>query len=129
MEKVKIVQYGCGKMSAYTMRYALDKGYEIVGALDINPNIIGKDISEIIGCENKGVKVTDVKDAEELLRNTKPDTIHIIQNKQKKSNSIRTAFFTFFSHFPVIFCQFLNNDADHTAIAVIYDLLHGILEL
>lgn len=73
MEKVKIVQYGCGKMSAYTMRYALDKGYEIVGALDINPAVIGKDISEIIGCENKGVKVTDVKEAEDLLKNTKPD--------------------------------------------------------
>ena len=73
MEKIKIVQYGCGKMSAYTMRYALDKGYEIVGALDINPNIIGKDISEIIGCENKGIKVTDVADAEELLKNTEPD--------------------------------------------------------
>lgn len=73
MEKVKIVQYGCGKMSAYTMRYALDKGYEIVGAVDINPNIIGKDISEIIGCENKGVTVVDVKQAEELLKTTKPD--------------------------------------------------------
>ena len=73
MEKVRIVQYGCGKMSAYTMRYALDKGYEIVGALDINPDIIGKDISEIIGCENKGIKITEVKEAEELLKNTKPD--------------------------------------------------------
>jgi 4-hydroxy-tetrahydrodipicolinate reductase len=73
MEKVKIVQYGCGKMSAYTMRYAIEKGYEIVGALDINPNIVGKDISEIIGGEVRGVKVTDVKDAEALLINTRPD--------------------------------------------------------
>ena len=73
MEKVKIVQYGCGKMSAYTMRYALEKGYEIVGALDINPNIIGKDISEIIGCEEKKIKVSDVKDACKVLEETKPD--------------------------------------------------------
>ena len=75
MEKVKIVQYGCGKMSAYTMRYAIEKGYEIVGALDINPNVIGKDISEIIGCNcgEKGVKVTDVKDARKVLEETKPD--------------------------------------------------------
>ena len=75
MEKVKIVQYGCGKMSAYTMRYAIEKGYEIVGALDINTNVIGKDISEIIGCNcgEKGVKVADVKDARKVLEETKPD--------------------------------------------------------
>ena len=75
MEKVKIVQYGCGKMSAYTMRYAIEKGYEIVGAIDINPNVIGKDISEIIenNCEEKGVKVADVKDARKVLEETKPD--------------------------------------------------------
>ena len=73
MEKTKIVQYGCGKMSKYTMRYAMEKGYEIVGAVDINPNLIEKDISEIIGCEETGVKITAIDQAEELMRNVKPD--------------------------------------------------------
>ena len=71
--KIKAVQYGVGKMSIFTMRYMLEKGIEIVGAIDINPDVIGKDIGEVLGRENLGVVVTDVKDAETMLSQTKPD--------------------------------------------------------
>lgn len=70
---MKIVQYGCGKMSKYTMRYVYEKGGEIVGAIDCNPAVIGKDIGMIIGCENKGVTVSSVQDARMVLEQTKPD--------------------------------------------------------
>ncbi len=73
MGKVKAVQYGVGKMSIFTMRYMLEKGIEIVGAIDINPEIIGKDVGEIIGKEPIGVVVSDAKDASNVLDNTKPD--------------------------------------------------------
>ena len=71
--KIKVVQYGVGKMSLYTMRYALEKGCEIVGAIDINPDIIGKDISVVLGGDPTGVVVTSVDDAEEMLKNVMPD--------------------------------------------------------
>ena len=75
--KVRVVQYGTGKMSIYTMRYVYEKGGEIVGAVDVNPQVVGKDIGEIMGTENKGVKVVDNKEAEEMLKQTKPDIVII----------------------------------------------------
>ena len=71
--KIKVVQYGTGKMSVYTMRYVYEKGAEIVGAIDINPNVVGKDIGEIMGTDNKNIIVSDIKDAEKVLRDTNPD--------------------------------------------------------
>lgn len=71
--KIKVIQYGAGKMSVYTMRYVYEKGAEIVGAIDVNPDVIGKDIGEIMGTENKGVKVVSVEEAENMIKETKPD--------------------------------------------------------
>lgn len=71
--KIKVVQYGAGKMSVYTMRYVYEKGAEIVGAIDVNPEVIGKDIGEIMGTENKGVKVVSLEEAENMMKETKPD--------------------------------------------------------
>ena len=74
MKKIKAVQYGCGKMSVFTMRYMLEKGIEIVGAIDMDENIIGKDISEIMGMEDKlDVIVSSADDAKEVLEETRPD--------------------------------------------------------
>lgn len=71
--KVKVVQIGTGKMAKYTMRYVFEKGGDVVGAIDVNPAFIGKDIGEIIGCEAKNIKVTALENAEEMLRQVKPD--------------------------------------------------------
>ena len=71
--KVKVVQFGTGKMAVYTMRYVYEKGGEVVGAIDVNPDVIGKDIGELMGSENKGVVVTALEKAEEMMTQTKPD--------------------------------------------------------
>ena len=71
--KVRVVQFGTGKMAIYTMRYVLEKGGEVVGAIDVNPNVIGKDIGTVMGKTEMGVKVTALEEAEEMLKTTKPD--------------------------------------------------------
>ena len=71
--KVRVVQFGTGKMAVYTMRYVYEKGGEIVGAIDVNPDVIGKDIGEVMNTENKGVRVTSLEDAETMLKEAKPD--------------------------------------------------------
>ncbi|MBR1679287.1 MAG: dihydrodipicolinate reductase [Bacilli bacterium] len=72
MEKVKVVQIGCGKMSKYIMRYVYEKNGEIVGAVDVSPKLIGKDISEVADIEYKGVSIEDVAGLDALLKRVKP---------------------------------------------------------
>lgn len=73
MKKYKVVQVGCGKMAKYTMQYAIDKGFSIVGAVDVNKNIIGSDISKIMGGKKYGITIDPVEKLKELLKKTKPD--------------------------------------------------------
>lgn len=75
--KVRVVQYGTGKMSVYTMRYVYEKGAEIVGAIDVNPAVIGKDIAEVMEGEKRGVRITAATQAEEMLKTVKPDIVII----------------------------------------------------
>lgn len=70
--KLRIAQYGCGKMSVYTMRYAIEKGAEIVCAFGRTSNI-GMDIGEIAGIGKSGILVQDSKDAVAIMNETKPD--------------------------------------------------------
>lgn len=71
--KLRVVQYGSGKMSVYLMRYLLEKGADIVAAFDVDPNVIGKDIGDIMGGEKTGVTVTDAKEAGKIMADLKPD--------------------------------------------------------
>lgn len=74
--KLKVVQYGVGKMSKYTMRYVLEKGWSIVGAFDINKDLHGLDISEVMETSKKcGVKIQPVEKFEQFLISKKPDIV------------------------------------------------------
>ncbi|MBQ8299741.1 MAG: dihydrodipicolinate reductase [Clostridia bacterium] len=60
-------------MSVYTMRYVYEKDGEIVAAIDVDSDRIGKDISEIMGGEKRGIRISHLDEAEMVLKETKPD--------------------------------------------------------
>lgn len=58
MTPISVVSYGLGPIGLSIAGLALDRGYNIVGAVDIAPEKAGKDLGTLLGRAPVGVKVT-----------------------------------------------------------------------
>lgn len=61
-KKIKVILYGLGPIGAACARVLAMRtdAYEFVGAVDLDPNKVGKDVGEVIGLPEKiGIKVSD----------------------------------------------------------------------
>ncbi|MHA1722392.1 MAG: hypothetical protein ACTSXW_04850 [Candidatus Baldrarchaeia archaeon] len=77
MDNVRVVIYGVGAIGTCIAKFVLGKkGIEIVGAIDVSPEKVGRDLGDVLGLEEKlGVVVS--RDASEVLSKSKPNvTLH-----------------------------------------------------
>jgi 4-hydroxy-tetrahydrodipicolinate reductase len=73
MEKVKVLAYGVGVVGGYIAKYLLEKeGVQIVGAVDVAKDKVGKDLSEVMGLKKK-VGVTVSSNIDSALSTVKAD--------------------------------------------------------
>jgi len=66
MKKIKAIVYGVGAIGKLVTKYMVDNGIDIVGAIDINPDLVGKDLGEVAGL-GRHLNVIINDDADELL--------------------------------------------------------------
>ncbi|MCG2864760.1 MAG: dihydrodipicolinate reductase [Vulcanisaeta sp.] len=71
---IRAVVYGVGPIGQLIARVALEKGFDVVGAIDIDPQKVGKDLGEVLGLDKTlGIKVES--DADKVLRDSNPDVV------------------------------------------------------
>jgi len=71
---MKILLYGFGEINRLIAKYSIKRGHEILGVVDISPNLINKDIGEVLNLEEKyGVYVK--KELKEAIKKEKPDVV------------------------------------------------------
>jgi len=88
MKEVKVMLYGVGAVGSMIARFLLEKqGVKIVGAVDVDKNIVGKDLGRVLGfTKTLGTKVSD--DAASLIKQAKPDVaIHATSSYLKNTCS------------------------------------------
>jgi len=73
---IRVVTWGLGAMGSGIAKNLLDKeGIEIVGAIDRNDEIVGKDLGSFLGKNETGIKISNEED--KVLDETYPDLVVI----------------------------------------------------
>jgi len=74
-DKVRLIQYGIGPIGASIVKLILQKeGFEYVGAIDVDPNKIGKDLGDVAGVGRK-LAVTVSGDAKKVIAESGADLV------------------------------------------------------
>ncbi len=76
MAKIRVIQFGLGPIGAGVARVIANRSdFQFVGAVDVDPNKVGKDLGQLIGLDHDlGVSVSD--DAAKVLRKKADVVMH-----------------------------------------------------
>jgi len=81
---IRVLHFGLGPIGVGIVRQvAARKGFTIVGAVDIDPAKVGRDLGEIAGL-SKRLKVKVMDDAKKAIKATKPDVAVLCTNSSLK---------------------------------------------
>src|SRR5947207_12266165 len=75
MPNIKVMHFGLGPIGAAIVKQVATRpGFKVVGAIDIDPAKVGRDIADVVGLPRRlGAKVSD--DAAKALKSAKPDVV------------------------------------------------------
>ena len=84
MPNIKVMHFGLGPIGAAIVKQVASRpGFKIVGAVDIDPAKIGRDIGDIVGLPRRiGAKVSG--DAAKALKSAKPDVVVLCTSSSLK---------------------------------------------
>jgi 4-hydroxy-tetrahydrodipicolinate reductase len=72
---IKVLHYGLGPIGAAVVKQvAARRGFKIVGAVDIDPAKVGRDLGEVAGV-GRALKIKVSADAKKTIKATKPDVV------------------------------------------------------
>jgi len=74
LAEIRVVQYGLGPIGQEFARLLVRRpGLALVGGIDIAPELVGRELGEVLGLEPTGVLISD--DAGRVLARSKPDIV------------------------------------------------------
>ena len=85
MSAIRVMPFGLGPIGAAVARQIAERpGFKIVGAIDIDPAKVGRDVGEVIGLSRRlGAKVT--AEAAKALRAARPDVVVLCTSSSVKA--------------------------------------------
>ncbi len=76
MTKSRVVILGCGPIGCGVAAYVgLRSGIELVGAVDIDANLLGRDLGEVASGSRSGISIS--ADADAVLSHSRPDVVFL----------------------------------------------------